>query len=111
MHLFESVQVLELSGLDGLLFLSLCRFWSLGCLKPAQAQKNAPGKKHKKTFCVSEEWKTDFGAFSQKHRAATLSRSLYERLEPTAANSAFRAVSREISLASDIIATTKTEIL
>ena len=22
-------------------FLSLCRFWSLGCLKPAQAQKNA----------------------------------------------------------------------
>ena len=23
------------------IFLSLCRFWSLGCLKPAEAQKNA----------------------------------------------------------------------
>ena len=33
-----------LIGLDFCIFcicLSLCRFWSLGCLKPAQAQKNA----------------------------------------------------------------------
>ena len=37
----EPVQVLELSGLDCLHFVSLCRFWSLGCLKPAQAQTNA----------------------------------------------------------------------
>ena len=38
LHLFEPVQVLRRPGLDFLHFLSLCRFWSLGCLKPAQAQ-------------------------------------------------------------------------
>ena len=38
--IFEPVQVLELPGLDFFISLSLCRFWSLGRLTPAQAQKN-----------------------------------------------------------------------
>ena len=83
--------------------LSLCRFWSLGRLKPAQAQKI---KKKQIPYLFLKNGRQIAELF---HRSIVL----YKRLRPTAATPAAyclwppTVVSREISLASDIIATRK----